>query len=632
MIKEKDPVEIAPGIFRIVSGTSPGCTTYLIIDNEQGILIDPGSVLDFNGVSGKVRSLIAFAKITHIILHNHDADCCSSVPLFEQAGVAAKTAFHWRTSRIVRHFGISSAGYIVNEHSFMLSLASGRVLYFIPTPYLHCAGSIATYDEKSKILFSGSLFGSFRQSPDAWADAAYTEAMKSFHEHYMPSNDIIRPAMDRFLEMNIGMIAPQHGPVIRENIRENIAALRDLECGNDMEPARGQPGGSIYGSICAAVLARYEAEFSKDEVRKIFENSKIPFLEGFADIAKRGELGPGAWDSLFEIIAAEKGTQWLFPVEPMVRRLCGEYGIPLPKVFSAALAYSGNRYLQLFESRGKTSADTKSGMLQIRETEKSLICHSLTGLYNDAFFKSFLEKEITARQGGSDGFFILFIAVDNLVQINNKLGKKAGNEILIHFTYLLKNFIASRESSFPIMPFKAEGPWFAVFVPENAPEKALEIADGIRVAVAQSSLFITNITVSAGIVGMNEFASPAKSAAETAGIIYDAGMMKGRIAQKQGPGSIYYRTDIADESSFEDFVLIADTDTMNLGILKKEFSDLGFSSITCEDGAEVLSIIEQRTPMAVICELMMPKTDAFRIKDQMNRSSRTKDLPFILLA
>jgi flavorubredoxin len=243
------------------------CNPYLIIDGEEAVLIDPGSVLDFEQVYENVTSLVPLEKVKYVILHHQDPDFCSSVPLFEKAGAKFQIITHWRAAELIRFYGTQSNYYIVNEHEFRLTLESGRILGFIQTPYLHFPGAITTYDYKSKILFSSDLFGAFSYQWSLYADDNYIEKMKTFHEHYMPSNEIIRPVMEVFLAMDISMIAPQHGSIIKDRIPQHIKVLRDLECGAFLTPIRkniSYSGG--YQEISGLVLRRYAAIFGNDEV------------------------------------------------------------------------------------------------------------------------------------------------------------------------------------------------------------------------------------------------------------------------------------------------------------------------------------------------------------------------------
>jgi len=178
-------IEIEKGIYWVGAGEEDGglhCNPYLIIDNGEGVLIDPGSVLDFEEVYSNVTKLIPLENIKYVILHHQDPDFCSSVPLFEKKGLKAKIVTNWRTAVIVKYYGIKSPYYIVNQKDFKLTLSSGRTLMFVPTPYLHFPGAIATYDIQSKTLFSSDLFGAFSNSTwGLFAKEGYIESMKAFH-------------------------------------------------------------------------------------------------------------------------------------------------------------------------------------------------------------------------------------------------------------------------------------------------------------------------------------------------------------------------------------------------------------------------------------------------------------------
>ncbi|MFP4492228.1 MAG: hypothetical protein ACLFNZ_12185, partial [Spirochaetaceae bacterium] len=51
-----------------------------------GVLIDPGSKLDFEEVYRKVTSVLPPESLKYIVLLHQDSDIASSVPLFEERG------------------------------------------------------------------------------------------------------------------------------------------------------------------------------------------------------------------------------------------------------------------------------------------------------------------------------------------------------------------------------------------------------------------------------------------------------------------------------------------------------------------------------------------------------------------
>jgi two-component system, cell cycle response regulator len=229
--------EISPGIHWVGfkdDNANFHCNPYLIVDGNESILIDPGSVTHYPIVSEKVFSLVKPEQIKYIILHHQDPDLCASVPLFEKKLDTSRVRIicNKRESFLINHYGMRSKFYLIEDSIEDLALGSGRKLKFIHTPYLHAPGAFITYDEISKIMFSSDLFGAFSDNWKLFADKDYPEQMKLFHEPYMPSLEIMEYTLDKLQFLDLEMIAPQHGSIIRkELVKYCFDALRGFEYG-----------------------------------------------------------------------------------------------------------------------------------------------------------------------------------------------------------------------------------------------------------------------------------------------------------------------------------------------------------------------------------------------------------------
>ena len=233
-------VEIADGVYWVGffdQAANFHCNPYLIIDKDEAVLIDPGSVIHYPEVSKKVFSLVKPQQIKYIILHHQDPDLCAGVPLFEKRLDTEKVKIicNRRESFLVRHYGLKSELMAIEQATETLALLSGRRLRFIHTPYLHAPGAFVTFDETSGILFSSDLFGAFSDDWGLYASKNYRQAMKKFHEPYMPSKKIMNYTLDKLQFLDMNMIAPQHGSIIRkEMIEECFQALRGFDYGKYM--------------------------------------------------------------------------------------------------------------------------------------------------------------------------------------------------------------------------------------------------------------------------------------------------------------------------------------------------------------------------------------------------------------
>ncbi len=223
------------------SDPEPGlhCNPYLLLDHDEAVFFDPGSIPDFPRIMRKVIDIINPASISVIVAHHQDPDVCGNMAIVEDIidRPDLKIAAHINTIRLIRHQGIKSGFYAVDEHNYALTLASGRVLEFMFTPFLHSPGAIVTFDTKTKSLFTSDIFGGISDDWSLFAKSGYLEAMKPWHETYMPGNALLRPCLERMQQRwQIERILPQHGSIIEgAQVQEAFEYLKSLPCGMDLD-------------------------------------------------------------------------------------------------------------------------------------------------------------------------------------------------------------------------------------------------------------------------------------------------------------------------------------------------------------------------------------------------------------
>ncbi|MGR9044263.1 MAG: MBL fold metallo-hydrolase [Gammaproteobacteria bacterium] len=213
------------------------CNPYLLIDGDEAVLFDPGSVPEFPIIMRKIIDLISPDKISLVVVTHQDPDVCANLPIVE--GLIdrkdLKIAAHINTIHMIRHLGLASTYYPVNEHDYRYTLKSGRILGFHPTLYLHAPGAIATYDSKTKTLFSSDLFGSIDDDWRLFYNRKFPHDMDSFHQAYMPSSEVLRFGLRSLEKLDIVRILPQHGSVIEgANVQTAFEHLKRLRCGIDL--------------------------------------------------------------------------------------------------------------------------------------------------------------------------------------------------------------------------------------------------------------------------------------------------------------------------------------------------------------------------------------------------------------
>jgi len=213
------------------------CNPYLLIDGEDVALIDPGSIPHFPTVMRKVIDIVSPEDISTIIISHQDPDVCGNLAVMEDViGRKDLRIFaHSNTIRLLRHYGIRSTPYAVDKNGYRATLKSGRTLEFIFTPYLHSPGAIATYDKKTRSLFSSDIFGAVSKNWSLFAQGDFLKPMDEFHRLYMPSGSILARCMENLSGLEIDRILPQHGSILEgANVQRAIEHLKTLPCGVDI--------------------------------------------------------------------------------------------------------------------------------------------------------------------------------------------------------------------------------------------------------------------------------------------------------------------------------------------------------------------------------------------------------------
>lgn len=602
------------------------CNPYLIVSDGEGILIDPGSVLDYERVLAKITQIIPLEKISYIVLNHQDPDLCSAVPLLEKAGFQGEVATYWRTAVLLKFYGITSRYYLVNEHDYELSFKSGRKLQFLQAPYLHFPGSIMTYDPQTKILFSSDVFGGFTHNWELWANGNYMEAMKVFHENYMPSNDIMRPVMEMLLNMDIVMIAPQHGSIIKADVKKHIKTLRDLECGAFLNPLKKEltkSGG--FTSVVNRVLKRYYSTFDKKEVIALFDDTDIVINRETGVVEDYNCTGDKLWNLLFDIIFAKKGMGWVSIVETLVSKLTYQYDIPFPSVFESQI-FDIEKRTEILASENQKLKELNDRLVSNLHTaqEKLMKC-PVTGIYNASFFRNYLKAELANIDDNNRDSCLMVIDLDGFSKLSFKFGYKIEEEMLQNMAYLLKQFKQDTH-----VLFKLESASFAYYLPDAVDIDVLSMAESLRNMIGGSDIFVAPVTASIGLVRLSELMNHNLPENEITSLFLNTALLRLSMAKGNGMNQVCHKSEIQDLQLDEGTVVIADTEQHHAELLSHLLSDAGITVHIAADGEQAIEMIESFQPDIIVSETMLPKIDGFAVREKLLSLSNMQSIPYIL--
>ncbi len=211
---------------------------YLIVQNGSGVLIDPGSEVIFNELYEAVSEHIEVDNIKFVFFSHQDPDVSGSIA---QWAISTKARFIMPSIwvRFMTHYGFMELSRVISLEDKGAKLNFGEdSLKFIPAHFLHSPGNFSLYDTRSQIVFSGDIGAAIVQSPEGYKKVEnfeqHKEYLHGFHKRYMGSNKLCRAWVKKIEELDIKIIAPQHGLVFEgEDAKSFLDWLKELQCGSD---------------------------------------------------------------------------------------------------------------------------------------------------------------------------------------------------------------------------------------------------------------------------------------------------------------------------------------------------------------------------------------------------------------
>jgi len=244
-------IEIADGTYWVGFADEQAgfhCNPYLIVDENEAVLIDSGGRNDFSTVMLKImRTGTKPKSIKRLIYQHYDPDLCGNIPHMEAMidSDDLKLISHHENIVFINYYSEKSPMQCIEDLNHCYEFKSGRRLEFIHTPYCHSPGSFMTYDTKSKILFSSDIFGAYDSNWSLYTkikerckdcDTAIdckvqkrkcqVTGILDFHKRIMPSIKALRYTLDRVEKLELSMIAPQHGSILNNEISRDVVIQR----------------------------------------------------------------------------------------------------------------------------------------------------------------------------------------------------------------------------------------------------------------------------------------------------------------------------------------------------------------------------------------------------------------------
>ena len=220
-------------------GLAVQANQHVIVHGGEGIILDPGGHKVYSMALSETYSILGNSKLRYIFFSHQDPDIVAAMNGWLMTTDAdAYISTLWM--RFVPHFGLdhllSERLKPIPDEGMFLDL-NGVNLMLLPAHFLHSTGNFQIYDPVSKILYTGDLGASLGMDYIEVSNfEEHLQYMEGFHKRYMASNKALKAWANMVRNLEIDMIAPQHGALFKgkDMVEQFINWCDDFQCGIDL--------------------------------------------------------------------------------------------------------------------------------------------------------------------------------------------------------------------------------------------------------------------------------------------------------------------------------------------------------------------------------------------------------------
>ena len=247
-------IDLFEGQYKVPNGIS--YNSYAIIDEKIAIMDTVDAAYAHEWLDN-IQNALGLRKPDYLVIQHMEPDHSANIVRFVNAYPDAKIVSSAKAFVMMKNFfgtSFEEKQVVVGEGS-TLSLGE-HTLTFVTAPMVHWPEVIVTYDSKDKVLFSADGFGKFGalDADEPWADEARRYYIGIVGKYGAQVQSLLKKAQ----ALDISMICPLHGPVLRENLLHYIDLYKTWSSYEAESDGIVIAYTSVYGNTRKAVLALAE--------------------------------------------------------------------------------------------------------------------------------------------------------------------------------------------------------------------------------------------------------------------------------------------------------------------------------------------------------------------------------------
>ena len=242
-------VDLFEGQYKVPSGIS--YNSYVILDDKIAVMdtVDAGFTHEW---LDNLQNVLGGRNPDYLVVHHMEPDHSANIFTFARTYPDAKIVSSAKAFAMMQNFfgtGFEDRRIVVGGGD---TLELGRhTLTFVTAPMVHWPEVIVSYDSTDKVLFSADGFGKFGalDADEPWED----EARRYFIGIVGKYGAQVQVLLKKASALDIGMICPLHGPVLKENLGHYIGLYDTWSSYQPEEDGIMIAYTSVYGNTRKAV-------------------------------------------------------------------------------------------------------------------------------------------------------------------------------------------------------------------------------------------------------------------------------------------------------------------------------------------------------------------------------------------
>ena len=197
----------------------------------------------------QLAELIDPLDIQYIVINHTEPDHSGGLAaLASKATNATIVCTEIAVPEIQQMYKLQHRNFLVIKDGDQLDIG-GKTLLFKETPYLHTEETMITYCIEDKILFPCDIFSTHVAVDHLFEDESELDIMDDFTGYYQaiihPHRRYVRTLIEAVKDLEIDMIAPSHGYILRNDIAKYITLYDTLSS----ETTEGKKVAIVYTTI-----------------------------------------------------------------------------------------------------------------------------------------------------------------------------------------------------------------------------------------------------------------------------------------------------------------------------------------------------------------------------------------------